>query len=436
MHCISCGGKRIWKDGLRHNGGKAIQRFLCRSCGYRFSKSKVKVNITGQVLERPKTDNDLAHNVISKLNFPLKESVDDLSFLSSKDVTSHNCTVIGQGLNILCDCSSTRRICAPETKVAKFLVKVEPRTETALRESTPEQAKINGLIVQFLWYLTKENYAKLTIKRYVNDIKLLVKRGANILDCESVKMTIAKQNWNDNRKIKVYYVYNAFVRMLGKTWDMPRLRIEQKLGFCPTERTVQQAIAGFGKKVSIMIQLIAETGIRAGEANNLEWNQINFKTATITVIPEKGSNPTVKKVSRELLGRIQTLPKKSKKIFGELNANTMITNLIQQRKGLARKLGNQELLRLTFVSVRHFYGTKLYHRGKTLLEIMRDMGHKRFTSTLQYINYDKIIFGDEDEWICKVAETEEDRKNLIEASFQFVEQVENQSYYRKCKTGV
>lgn len=134
-----------------------------------------------------------------------------------------------------------------------------------------------------------------------------------------------------------------------------------------------------------------------------------------------------------MLGRIQSLPNKSEKIFGDLSIGTMITNLEQQRKRLARKLGNPELRKLTFLSVRHYYKTKLCHRGKTLLEIQNIMGHKRFTSTLQYINYDKIIFGDVDELGCKVAETDEDRKNLIESGFQFVEQVDNKSYYRKRK---
>lgn len=64
---------------------------------------------------------------------------------------------------------------------------------------------------------------------------------------------------------------------------------------------------GILKKVSLKIQLIAETGIRSGEADRLMWNQISFNTTAITVIPEKGSNPTVKKVSRELLARIQSL---------------------------------------------------------------------------------------------------------------------------------
>ncbi len=377
--CPECNSQRIWKNGLRWtNSGQPIQRYLCQDCGYRFSSGTNHLSNFGQT----------------------------------------NC----------------RQICVPAGM--KNLPIVESEKNGLSPAATSEQAKITGLVIQFLWFLKKENYAKLTIKRYVNDLKLLAKRGANLLDPESVKMTIANQNWCDNRKIKLYYVYDAFEKMRGKDWNMPRLRPQQKLGFCPTQRTVNQAIAGFGKKVSIKAQLIAETGMRSGEADNMEWSQINFETATITVIPEKGSNPTVKKVSRELLGRIQTLPKTSSKVFGIRNPNTMITNLRQQRLRLAKKLGNPELLRLTFVSIRHYYGTKLYHRGKTLLEIQRIMGHKRFTSTLQYINYDKIIFGDDDEWICKVAETSEDRKNLIEAGFQFVEQVGNQSYYRKRKTGV
>lgn len=62
------------------------------------------------------------------------------------------------------------------------------------------------------------------------------------------------------------------------------------------------------------------------------------------------------------------------------------------------------------------------------------MGHKSYHSTLQYINFDKIIFGDNNEWICKTAETDEDRKNLIEAGFKLVEQANNKSYYHKQKT--
>lgn len=314
---------------------------------------------------------------------------------------------------------------------AKNLATVEP-LKSGLAGATAKRS-IKGLIVDFLWYLKKNNYAESTIKQYVKEIMLLSKRGANLLNPESVKEVIAKQKWCDNRKVHVYWVYDGFLRMLGRSWKMPGIRIQHRMGFCPTEETLDQAIAGFGKRVSIMCQLIKETGCRGGEAQDMTWSQINFKTGTITINPEKGSNPTVKKVSRQLLGRIQTLPRVNKKIFGDLQYNSMRTNLLQQRKRLARKLSNPELLRLTFTSIRHFYGTKLYHKGKTLLEIQKIMGHKRFTSTLQYINYEKQIYGGTDEWICKFAESEEDRKTLIEKGFEFVEQVDGKSYYRKQK---
>jgi integrase len=182
-----------------------------------------------------------------------------------------------------------------------------------------------------------------------------------------------------------------------------------------------------------MVQLIKEIGCRAGEAQNMKWSQINFETGAVVIEPEKGSNPRVQKISRELLGRIQTLPRTSEKIFGETAYNTMRTNLNHQRKVLAKKLGNPELLRLTFTSLRHFYGTMLYHKGKSLLEIQKIMGHKSYRSTINYINFEKVIFGEDKEWVCKIAESPEDRKRLIEDGFEFVEKVGNQSYYRKLK---
>jgi len=36
--CPECGSTRTWKDGLRYVQGMAIQRYLCRNCGYRFSE--------------------------------------------------------------------------------------------------------------------------------------------------------------------------------------------------------------------------------------------------------------------------------------------------------------------------------------------------------------------------------------------------------------
>jgi integrase len=396
VECPSCRNERIWKDGIRHTRNGGVQRYLCRECGYRFSETSWNGSDDPEYIQR----------------------------------------VHREPLNTHPRLLSNRQICVTQPTGMKNLVEVESRIEKRVAGATKlDSATVKGKIVEFLWYLKRENYAESTIGRYVKEIKLLIKRGANILDPEDVKETIAKQKWCDNRRAQVYWVYDAFVRMLRISWDMPRIRTQQKIGFCPTEKTVNQAIAGLGKKISIAIQLVKETDIRSGEADNMKWDQINFENGTITIIPEKGSNPTVKKVSRDLLGRIGSLPKVSEKIFGEHGYDAMRTNLAQQRKVLAKKLGNPELLRLTFVSIRHFYGTKLYHQFRDLMTVQKLMGHKRFTSTLQYIDYEKAIYGDyrEDEWICKTAQSPEEAKDLIEAGFRYEDTIEDIHLYKKRK---
>jgi integrase/recombinase XerD len=40
--CPQCNSKRLYKDGLRYTNSEAVQRFLCRDCGYRFSENSNK----------------------------------------------------------------------------------------------------------------------------------------------------------------------------------------------------------------------------------------------------------------------------------------------------------------------------------------------------------------------------------------------------------
>lgn len=112
--CPECGSEKTWKDGKRKTKGREVQRYLCRSCGYRFSEPKVKLNVSRQLVEGSEPVNDLSHDGIAHLDLPLKESVDDLSFLNGKNVRSHKRTIIGQVLNILRDDSRTRQICVLE----------------------------------------------------------------------------------------------------------------------------------------------------------------------------------------------------------------------------------------------------------------------------------------------------------------------------------
>jgi integrase len=114
--------------------------------------------------------------------------------------------------------------------------------------------------------------------------------------------------------------------------------------------------------------------MRAGEAQQLTWNEIDFERKTVRVTPEKGSNPRILKLSSKLISRLKALrtKKKANEVFGKYLRNRR--RLYQkQRATLARKLENPRraraaastvkeamtLIELVFQHVCDFDGVKL-----------------------------------------------------------------------------
>jgi len=106
------------------------------------------------------------------------------------------------------------------------------------------------------------------------------------------------------------------VRALGKTWIPPKYKSVKKLPFIPTEDEVNSLIASCNKKTAVFLQLLKETGMRAGEAWMLKWTDFNFENRTVNVTPEKGSGPRQLRISDCLIAMINMLPKNKESPFG------------------------------------------------------------------------------------------------------------------------
>jgi integrase len=61
--------------------------------------------------------------------------------------------------------------------------------------------------------------------------------------------------------------------------------------------------------------VLKETGARYGEAFNLKWTDYNTEQATLSITPEKGSNPRAPKISTKLQTMLAMLPNTSDKIL-------------------------------------------------------------------------------------------------------------------------
>lgn len=176
-------------------------------------------------------------------------------------------------------------------------------------------------------------------------------------------------------------------------------------------------IAALPGKYPSFLRMLKETGMRPGEAWTLLWYDVDFATKRVRVTPEKGSNPRILPISNTLISMLNVLPRETEYVFCKGRYPHFSEGFRRHRKKIAFKLGEPNILRITFKSLRHFKGTMEYQKTKDILHVKRILGHKNINNTLVYTHL--IDFG-EDEWISKVARNADEACELVEAGFEFV----------------
>jgi len=340
-------------------------------------------------------------------------------------------SVVAKPINTFRVYNRERQVCVNEEKM-KNLVKVETRQKQAAGATLDEQ---KGKIIDYVWWMKKQGYSETTIRTNTNDIKTLHYKGANLLDPESIKETIARQEkWSNSYKHKLVGVYTIFLKMLGRKWDPPKYKPVEKIPFIPTEKEIDEFIAGCGRKTSAYLQLLKETAMRSGEANKLKWTDVDFERGTVSVTPEKNSKPRILRLSKKCLAMLVHLKKTSDRIFGNVASNTRRCSFARSRAHLVKKLNNPRLRRIHFHTLRHWKATMLYHQTKDILYVKEFLGHRSINSTLVYIQLEQALFDkDADSFTCKVAKSPEEIKTLIESGFEYVTEKDGLIYFRKRK---
>jgi len=403
--CPSCGSERIWKDGLRYTRSNGhTQRWLCRACGYRFSEA------SEDVYRHPNT---------------------------SKRVQN----VDRQILNLPDAYISNRQVCELLTEGSKNLATVDTRPQQqsqAAGATTLDAATIKGKLIEYAFFLKKEGYRPSTIQGYLERLKALISKGCagpHLLNPEKIKEIIAQQsNWGDGNKRNVANAYTLFLAMHGLTWNPPRYKQPETLPWIPLEEELDTLIRTTGKRMSMFLQGLKETGADPGELDAIRWIDINPQARTITINhPVRGHRPRILDVSRELIDRLNTLPKVNERVFqGSLDSRGR--GFEDQRKVAARKFNNPRLLRIRFTTFRHWKATMEYHKTKDILWVMKLLGHHSLRSTLIYIDLEKATFKEtNDEFTVRVAESLDEACKLLEVGFEYITDMDGKKLFRKRK---
>lgn len=167
--CPQYGNVKMWKDGIRETRDGDVQRYLCRTCGYRFSPHR------SDKLKRPQ------HRPSAALNPPA-------ALLYDRQVRR-------QG--------------------AKNLATVEPLRDGLAGATTPSDAAVKGTLLEYAWWMKKEGYDDVTIKGRSYLIQRLAREGADRSNPESVKETLALQPWAAAYRVTFITAYSSFCKMRG-----------------------------------------------------------------------------------------------------------------------------------------------------------------------------------------------------------------------------
>jgi integrase len=305
------------------------------------------------------------------------------------------------------------------TRGAKNLAEVETRKqERAAGATKTDSETIKGLMAQYMAWLEKEGYYEGS--RYPGLIRQLIRSGANLLDPETIKTAISKQQrWKDGTKILAVYAYDIMAKHILKIeWTRPKYTQEEILPFIPEESELDQLIAACkSRRMASYLQTLKETFADPGEALRLRWIDFSDKDSVITINkPVKRHSPRQLKISSKLVAMLNGLPKTSELIF-PTTYRAVCKSFMRIRRRVAHNTSNPRIQSIKLNTFRHWGATMTYHYTKNILLVQKLLGHKNIKNTLKYT---QLVQFKDDEFDVATATNIEEAKELLAAGFDYI----------------
>jgi len=256
----------------------------------------------------------------------------------------------------------------------------------------------------------------------------------NLNNPEEVKHSIAQLQTRNGYKRNLCIAYNRFCKHYQIHWTMPHYEQEAQNIKLPTKEKLNMLIANASQALALKLSLSMETGLRPVELCRLRVKDIDTDHKTVNPITAKHGAPRTLKITENLNTRIQEhiirnkLEPSDKLFKGDSNNYGKYYRAVRNR--LAKKLNDTSIQTIRLYDFRHYFCTMTLHKTKDAFFTMNKMGHKKLTTTQKYMH---LLDLDSDECICKAASNAKEATALIEAGFEYVQQIDGLSLYRKRK---
>jgi len=243
--------------------------------------------------------------------------------------------------------------------------------------------------------------------------------------------------WKNTFKEAVCDAYQHYVDVNGLVWNKPIFQRTQRLPNVPTKEQIALVKGEANPRDALIFSLLEEWGLRPIELYQTRVRDVNLERGTNNIETAKWGSPRkTEPLKPSTLAMLKTYISTrnlgfNNKLFPKMSPKRMGEQWNRAKKRIARKLQDPTILKFRLYDLRHYFGTMAYHRTKDLLYVKQKMGHRSIKNTLIYVH---LIEWSDEEYICKVAETKEQKMALIEQGFEFILQDKNNlSYFRKRK---
>jgi integrase len=288
-------------------------------------------------------------------------------------------------------------------------------------------------ILNVLIEMEKNARSKYTINFTSKALEFLAKH-ADLNQPEQVKAFIARLTSADGYKRNLCIAYNKYVKYYQLQWKMPLYHAEAKAIRIPTKEKLEMLIASAKTPTSTKLRISKETGLRPVELCNLRVKDVDLEQKQIYPTTAKNGAGRTPKISNSLKEAIQEhidtrkLNPNDKLFKGD--ANDYGKHYRNMRNALAEKLHDPTIKNIRLYDFRHYFATTLYAKTRDILLVKQQMGHRKIETTLIYT---QLLNLNDDEWTCKAAKEPKEVMQLIEAGFEYVQQIDGLNLYRKRK---
>jgi integrase len=299
-----------------------------------------------------------------------------------------------------------------------------------LPPSAVSRPKNEELIINTLLKLKTTGISENSLKS-INYRLQYINKYTNLNNPEEVKTFIATMKQANSYKIAIIKAYNYLCVANNLEWIKPKYRTEDKIPLIPTTENVQKIISASTEKYATIFTILAETGLEAHELETVTRKDIDAEKGIITAKGCKGHAPRTFKLKQQTAEMLRTYLYKHPSNNPFPQSIYMGKMWRRTRDKLAKKLQDPQIKQIPMRNLRNYSGAQLYYKLRDPIAVMRHLGHKKLETTMHYLK--GVVINEEEEYVCKVAETPEQAIKLIEAGFTYVQAIDNLHLYRKPK---